>query len=198
MPSKTFLNLPKAKKIKFIKQSLVEFSNYQLNDASINRIIKACDIARGSFYQYFKDINDLYRYIFDISFEKLEDSFEELIEKTKSMSKTFISFYNTLIDYGSKKSNKDYFANVFRNATAVSTQEYYNKKKQEYIGMIIQNIDKNSINKCNKEEFLYSLELIYYEIIHSATKYFIYNDNKKSNQAQFKKNIEILLKKIGN
>jgi len=198
MPSKTFLNLPKAKKVKFIKQSLIEFSNYQLKDASINRIIKACDIARGSFYQYFKDINDLYRYIFDISFEKLENSFEELLEKTKSMSKTFTLFYDTLIDYGSQKSNRNYFANVFRNATAVSVQEYYNKKKQEYIGKIIQNIDKKSINKTSKEEFLYSLELVYYEIIHSATKFFIYNEGKKTNQAQFKKNIDILLKKIGN
>ena len=66
MPSKTFLNLPKEKKVRFIKASLIEFSNYPLKDASINRIIKSCDIARGSFYQYFKDINDLYLYIFDM------------------------------------------------------------------------------------------------------------------------------------
>ena len=198
MPSKTFLNLPKEKKVKFIKQSLIEFSNYQLKDASINRIIKSCDIARGSFYQYFKDINDLYHYIFEISFEKLEDSFEEILEKTKDLSKTFILFYDTFITYGSKKSNKDYFENVFRNATTVSIQEYYNKKKQEYIGKIIQNIDKKSINKSSKENFLYSLELIYYEVIHSATKYFIYNESKKLNESIFKKNIDILLKKITN
>ena len=196
MPSKTFLNLPKEKKVRFIKASLIEFSNYTLKDASINRIIKSCDIARGSFYQYFKDINDLYRYIFDISFEKLEDTLEELLEKTKDLEKSICVFYDTFITYGDKKSNRKYFENILRNTTIVSMKEYYNKKNKEYIGKIIQHMDKKTINKIEKDDFLYSIELLYYEIISSSTKYFIYRESRKTNYTNFKKKVEYILKKI--
>lgn len=196
MPSKTFLNLPKEKKVRFIKASLIEFSNHSLKEASINRIIKSCDIARGSFYQYFKDINDLYNYIFDISFEKLEDTLEELLNKTRNIEKSLFVFYDTLIAYGDKKSNRKYFENIFKNSTIVSMKEYYNKKNKEYIGKIIQNIDKKDINKIGKEKFLYTIELLYYEIISAATNYFIYKEAKKTNQDNFKRNIKYILQKI--
>lgn len=196
MPSKTFLNLPKEKKVRFIKASLIEFSNYPLKDASINRIIKSCDIARGSFYQYFKDINDLYLYIFDISFEKLEEMLGDLLEKTKDIEKSLCVFYDAFISYGDKKNNRSYFENIFRNTTIVSMKEYYNKKYKEYIGKMLPNIDKKLINKIGKEKFLYSIELLYYEIISSATRYFIYKESRNINQDNFKHNISYILKKI--
>ena len=67
---------------------------------------------------------------------------------------------------------------------------------EEYIGKIIPNIDKRVINKIGKETFLYSIELLYYEIINSATNYFIYKETKKTNQDRFKTNIKYILQKI--
>lgn len=70
MPTETFFNLPKEKKQRIIDAAIDEFADHPYKSASIARIIKMADIPRGSFYQYFDDIKDLYKYIFDITGEK--------------------------------------------------------------------------------------------------------------------------------
>ena len=65
MPSDTFLRLNDEKKKKLIDASFKEFSLYNFNDVSINRIIKEAGISRGSFYMYFADKKDLYFYLLE-------------------------------------------------------------------------------------------------------------------------------------
>ncbi|GAO99478.1 TetR/AcrR family transcriptional regulator [Fructobacillus ficulneus] len=62
MPKPTFINLKADKKQKLEKILLTEFSENSLLDANINHIVKTAGIARGSFYTYFSDLNDAYRY----------------------------------------------------------------------------------------------------------------------------------------
>ena len=59
MPSSTFLNLPAQKQEKLLE----EFSRRPYTEASINQIIKDAGIPRGSFYMYFTDKEDLFRYL---------------------------------------------------------------------------------------------------------------------------------------
>lgn len=66
MPTQTFFNLQQDKQHKIIDASIKEFSKYSFYDASINRIIKEGSISRGSFYQYFKNKEDLFIYILDL------------------------------------------------------------------------------------------------------------------------------------
>ncbi len=49
-----------------MEASLKEFANYSFHNASIARIIEDAEIPRGSFYQYFDDIKDVYKHIFDV------------------------------------------------------------------------------------------------------------------------------------
>ena len=63
MPSSTFLNLPAEKQEKLLEAATQEFSNRPFNEASINHIIKEAGIPRGSFYMYFTDKEDLFRYL---------------------------------------------------------------------------------------------------------------------------------------
>lgn len=65
MPKQTFLNLPDTKRQQFIQCALVEFSEHYYDDGSINRIVEAAGIAKGSFYQYFKNKKDLYFYLIE-------------------------------------------------------------------------------------------------------------------------------------
>ena len=62
MPTNTFFKLSKEKQNNIIEASLKEFKRVLLRDASINKIIKDANIPRGSFYNYFEDINDQYIY----------------------------------------------------------------------------------------------------------------------------------------
>lgn len=63
MPKPTFTNLPPAKRDRIIDAALDEFAAHPLQSASVNRIVRAAGIAKGSFYQYFEGLEDLYRYL---------------------------------------------------------------------------------------------------------------------------------------
>jgi AcrR family transcriptional regulator len=66
MPKDTFHNLKPDKKDRIIQAAIQEFAQYHYNEANLSRIIKDAGIARGSFYQYFEDKQDLFRYLFEV------------------------------------------------------------------------------------------------------------------------------------
>lgn len=59
MPKATFFNLNPEKRLIIEQAALAEFAEYGAKGASLNRIVRAAGIAKGSFYQYFEDMNDL-------------------------------------------------------------------------------------------------------------------------------------------
>ena len=63
MPSNTFFNLPDEKRSKLLSAAVQEFRRVPFNDSSINKIIQAAEIPRGSFYTYFADKEDLLLYL---------------------------------------------------------------------------------------------------------------------------------------
>src|SRR5690625_7384528 len=63
MPRLTFFNLPEHKKQTLLDAAKKEFSRVPLPEASVANIVKAAEIPRGSFYQYFEDKEDLYFYL---------------------------------------------------------------------------------------------------------------------------------------
>jgi AcrR family transcriptional regulator len=72
MPSATFERLPEEKRARIFAAAVDEFAAYRFREASINRVIKAAGIPRGSFYQYFHNKEDLYTYVLqEISKEKI-------------------------------------------------------------------------------------------------------------------------------
>lgn len=66
MPKSTFFNLPEEKRERILEAAIDEFAEKSYESASINQIVKNSDIAKGSFYQYFKDKKDLYTYLISI------------------------------------------------------------------------------------------------------------------------------------
>lgn len=65
MPFSTFFNLPAEKKPKIFEVSIAEFAKEGYLKSSVSSIIKNAGIPRGSFYQYFKDKLDLYKYVIE-------------------------------------------------------------------------------------------------------------------------------------
>ena len=63
MPSNTFLTLPEDKQTRLMDAASREFSAKPYNEASINKIIQEAGIPRGSFYMYFQDKEELFRYL---------------------------------------------------------------------------------------------------------------------------------------
>lgn len=78
MPSSTFFRLPEEKRQRLTDAAWAEFTRTGFSDASINKIICRARIPRGSFYQYFSDKEDLFRYL-------LEGTREHYIEVINAM-----------------------------------------------------------------------------------------------------------------
>ena len=61
MATKTFLNLPEEKRERILEAAWAEFDTVSFAEASINRIVRRAGVPRGSFYQYFRDKEELFR-----------------------------------------------------------------------------------------------------------------------------------------
>ena len=63
MPSDTFFRLPEEKRSRILDAAWEEFTSVSFDQVSINRIIRAANIPRGSFYQYFDGKTELFRFL---------------------------------------------------------------------------------------------------------------------------------------
>ena len=70
MPKPTFFNLPEAKRQRIVDLAIDEFAAHGYRAASISRLVAAAGIAKGSFYQYFADLDDLYHYLLHLGAEQ--------------------------------------------------------------------------------------------------------------------------------
>lgn len=114
MPSKTFYNLDKEKREKLIEAALNEFSRVEYEKVSINQIIMHANIARGSFYMYFTDKEDLMKYLLEEHYKKLLKIINDCLDKNKGdLEHSFIDIYDNLECYVKKLKNKQFFDNVF-------------------------------------------------------------------------------------
>lgn len=100
MPKQTFFNLPDEKKNRIIECAIDEFSDFDFNTASINRIVENSKIAKGSFYQYFDDKLDLFKYVMEyISLKKIEYFSDAL---TLPQNVNFFKFLRDIFNMGIK------------------------------------------------------------------------------------------------
>ena len=63
MPTSTFFALPEERRRRLVDEAIREFSERSYNEASLSQIAQRSRIAKGSFYQYFTDKLDLYRWL---------------------------------------------------------------------------------------------------------------------------------------
>ena len=65
MPKATFLNLDDQKRATIEQAATREFAAYGFYGARLNRVVESAGIAKGSFYQYFEDLGDLYLHLLE-------------------------------------------------------------------------------------------------------------------------------------
>lgn len=101
MPNKTFFNLPEQKRNQIIEIAIREFAASPYNVASISNIVREAGIAKGSFYQYFEDKQDLYRYLLELGTEgrlqaienlPVQDPAEDLFAYLRSLFQSAVYF----------------------------------------------------------------------------------------------------------
>ena len=132
MPTKTFYNLPKDKKLRILKAGKKEFSRVPLEKAVIANIAKDADIPRGSFYQYFTSLEDLFAYIVDYRYGISKKKFEQFLEDNnndiyKALKVKFAHEINKL----SKEENRQFRLNTI--SILFSEKKEYPKEFVNYI-----------------------------------------------------------------
>ncbi len=75
MPKQTFFNLPDDKRQRIMDVVIDEFADNDYGNVSISRIVERAGIAKGSFYQYFEDKEDLSGYLVSLIVEKKAAAF---------------------------------------------------------------------------------------------------------------------------
>ncbi|MGF7059645.1 TetR/AcrR family transcriptional regulator [Brassicibacter mesophilus] len=78
MPKDTFFNLPEEKRSRIVNSAILEFSKVHYKKVTIDSIVNGAEIPKGSFYQYFKNKDDLYTYVFSQIGNKKKHVLEEM------------------------------------------------------------------------------------------------------------------------
>lgn len=108
MPKEAFTKLTEEKRNKIITASKQEFIDYGYQNASTNRIVKNCNISKGSLFYYFEDKEDLYLYLVELARSKFSSELKQLshkwssdiLERIKIMTETgLILFERYPLDY---------------------------------------------------------------------------------------------------
>lgn len=125
MPTERFLRLPEEKKRKIRLAAVEEFSRVPLEKASINKIIQAAEISRGSFYTYFEDKSDLLCYIMeDLHTTTVNHLISNLQETGGDFFQTIDRLMVELLN-SPQISNSDFFRHVMTGLTLSSNVERF-------------------------------------------------------------------------
>ena len=165
MPTNTFFNLPAEKKHKILKAANKEFARVPLEQASIKNIVEDAEIARGSFYQYFENKQDLFEYIMTSNTGDMEKNLIEMIEQENgNIINIFINIYDHLIEVGKIRRNNKLFRQIFENIKTsdnlMLTRKEEMNKKLEKILQDLYSKNKDILNIKNEEEFKLVIEIL--------------------------------------
>ncbi len=153
MPKSTFFNLHEEKRERIIEAAIEEFAENLFHKASITRIVDNADIAKGSFYQYFDDKKDIFKYIVDLGTQKKIKYLEHVSTNFTNMN--FFEIVRELYIGGimfSKENPK--LANIGYNFINSTDDNFKNevygenlpKSNQMFLVFLQQGIEKGEIN----------------------------------------------------
>ncbi len=155
MPKETFFNLNEQKRNKIIAAAKKEFTTNLLRKSRVSNIIKEASIPRGSFYQYFVDLDDLYYYVINDVFDNIYKAGMKFCDVTNDLFEfAQISFeydYNGFIN----DMRHRFMMNVYKSIS--SNEEYiisFNKMRREYIMGILNKMDLSNIRFTEEDDLI--------------------------------------------
>lgn len=200
MPTSTFFNLPEDKKNKILKAANKEFERVPIEQVSIKNIVESAEIARGSFYQYFEDKEDLFQYIMSAKMENMQNKLIEMIEhENGNIINIFINMYEYLIKIVKIKKNNKFFKQIFENVKTSDNLMFIKKEEiNKNLEQTLYNLydrNKDILNIKNEEEFKLVIEMLFAITRRRIVVSLKYKDLEKARETYLKE-IEFLKKGI--
>lgn len=165
MPKQTFFNLPEEKRQHLIDVAQKEFSQVPLMKASVANIIKMAGIPRGSFYQYFENLEDLYNYLLDQETQKRKEDFISLLMKHNGdiIETVTVMYHHFLIELPDEEEHtflKNAILNVSNKDGFSFTDMFDLGKGKDHVKEIIHLIDRDRLNIQEDAELFHILQII--------------------------------------
>lgn len=200
MPTSTFFNLPEDKKNKILKAANKEFERVPIEQVSIKNIVESAEIARGSFYQYFEDKEDLFQYIMSAKMGNMQNKLIEMIEhENGNIINIFINMYEYLIKIVKIKKNNKFFKQIFENVKTSDNLMFIKKEEiNKNLEQTLYNLydrNKDILNIKNEEEFKLVIEMLFAITRKRIVVSLKYKDLEKARETYLKE-IEFLKKGI--
>ncbi len=165
MPKQTFFNLPEEKRQHLIEAAKKEFSQVPLMKASVANIIKMAGIPRGSFYQYFENIEDLYSYLLEEETQKSKEDFLTLLKENKGdiIEAVTVMYHHFLVEMPDEE-EQTFLRNALLNVTnkdGFSLTDVFDLGKGiEHIKEVIKLIDRDRLNIKEDRELVHIMQII--------------------------------------
>lgn len=161
MPRETFFNLEEEKRNKIINAAVLEFTNNELHKSRVSNIIKEADIPRGSFYQYFIDIDDLFYYVIETEFDSIFSKGLKLSEKTNDIFEYVRLTFKLDVDSYLINTRRKFRRNVFKSiATNFEYLEYHNSKRRKYMLDVLSQMDLSTLKPMDEKELVQLYEFL--------------------------------------
>lgn len=133
MPKQTFYNLPEEKRERLIDAAIDEFTIRSLREASITNIIKQAEIPRGSFYQYFEDLDDLFFYLIKRFVIDLSEQTLHIFEETEGdFQRVTIAYADTYIDFVMNSEKSSFYKVIYLNMNVIVKRKIFNAIIQSF------------------------------------------------------------------
>ena len=194
MPSSRFFKLPDEKRSKILRAVHSELAEFPVDELSINRIIHSAGISRGSFYQYFKDKDDLLEYVFSDFRQVMPREIKASIERNQGdMFEVGMDILKKIVAMGSREENRRIFVNVFSYVkVAQSSLERVIADEEALVDGFVRYIDRNRLKFTSDEEVRELMKLGLALFKDSVCRCFADIDNAPAIMETFRKRIEII------
>lgn len=194
MPKETFLKLSKEKQQKVINAAKKEFARVPIENVSIKNIVEEADIARGSFYQYFENKEDLLIYILKENSEKLNTKLKNKVKETNGdVFELYIYLYDSMIEEFTDNSDQELFRQIFINLRSSDENVFdlVKRTKPQDIIDYYEQIDKSNLKIENYEDLVIICDMLNVITRRALIKNFK-NKSKEDCRKMFLKEIEYL------
>ena len=83
--TETFAKIDPEKRARILEASLQEFAEHGYAQASINRVVQRCAIAKGSIFQYFSSKEGLFAYVFEAAVSHFADRLRQARDRSGTL-----------------------------------------------------------------------------------------------------------------
>lgn len=192
MAKQTFLNLSEDKRNMVVNALKKEFSRVPLKDALVSNIIIDAKIPRGSFYQYFNDIEDAFYYIIGEYSKDIKRKLLEYLEKNKGdIILSYRELYLYILNVIDNPDDNEYFENIFLNMN-YEIEKMFTPNFNDGLNLILNHVDISKLNISSKFGLGYILDIIESIMMTNIIQSYKRNLSKEKNKEIFERELALV------